>query len=101
MKIVENTLKKWKILFLLCNWFHFIFVISFQIELGECHIAEPLDHSKFMNENSTFFHPSTVINATQIPIANTTISLLDADELKKFPWWCSCSSELEELVVNN
>lgn len=76
----------WKILLL------FVLCLSRFIGIS-CQLS-----AKFINENSTLlFHP--LINATQAPllINSTEYDLL---QIKKLPWHCLYSTELEEADVS-
>lgn len=104
MKIVKNSLKyKWKFLFLLCNWLNFMVTSSFYFKPVKSHSSGLatafLDHSKFMNENSTIFY-STLINAntTQSPLTNFTANYRNGF-FKDETWWCSCATELDEAEM--
>lgn len=85
---INSNKCKWKFLlmFVLCS--------SFVIE-SECQLS-----TKFINENATtlLFHP--LINSTQAPllINSTTFDFL---QLKKLPWYCYYSGDLEDAEVSD
>lgn len=84
-KSVNSKKCNWKVLLL------FVLCSSRVIEV-ECQLS-----TKFVIENATLlFHP--LINATQAPllINSTGYDLL---KIKKLPWYCIYSGELEEAEV--
>lgn len=87
MKISVSIECKWKSLYLFCCCF-ISWSIFTKIPLTSCQITT------LVNENTTLLHP--LINATQAPTSNNTF-VYDLAYLKKLPWWCTYSNELEEV----
>lgn len=91
MKISVSSEKcKWKSLFLFCCYFISWSAIFSKIPLTSCQITT------LVNENTTLLHP--IINATQAPTSNNTL-INDLAYLKKLPWWCTYSNDLEEVRI--
>lgn len=91
MKISVSSECKRKSLFLFCCCFASWSVLT-KLPLTSCQITT------LMNENTTLLHPIININTTQAPASNNTF-VYDLAYLKKLPWFCTYSNELEEVRI--